>query len=59
MSDINGRKVLGPEKAGCPSVGEFEGEEIGEGGQLGEHPHRSRARQDGIGGFPRGNGKRG
>ena len=43
-------------KAGCPSVGEFPGGEAGVGG---EHPHRSRRREDGIGSFWRRNQERG
>jgi hypothetical protein len=35
----------------CPSVGECEGGEEGVGGWVGEHPHRSRGRGDGIGRF--------
>jgi hypothetical protein len=41
--------VLGPLKAGCPSVGEFQG-----GGSCwvgGEHPYRSRGKVYGLGGF--------
>jgi hypothetical protein len=36
-------------KAQCPSVGELEGGEARMGGRVGEHPHRSRGRGDGIG----------
>ena len=42
-------------KAGFPSVGEYQGREAGVGGWVGEHPHRSRGRADGIGVFGRGN----
>jgi hypothetical protein len=44
-----GREALGPVKALCPSVGEREDVEVGVGRQVGEHPHRSRGRRDGIG----------
>jgi hypothetical protein len=42
-------EVLGLVKAQCPSVGEFEGREMEVGEWVGEHPHRSRKRGDGIG----------
>jgi hypothetical protein len=43
---------------GCPSVGECQGREAEMCGWVGEHPHRSRRREDGIGGFWRGNQER-
>jgi hypothetical protein len=46
-----GGEALGPKKARCPSVGEFEVREVGVGGWVREHPHRSRRRDNGIGGF--------
>ena len=46
-----GGESLGPGKAPCPSVGERQGGEVGVGGWVGEHPHRSSGREDGIGGF--------
>jgi hypothetical protein len=46
-----GEEALGPVKARCPSVGEFEGGKVGVGGWVGTHPQRSRGRGDGIGGF--------
>ena len=49
-------RPFGPVKAQCPSVGKFQGSEVGVGRWGGEHPHRSRRREDGIGGF-RGGGK--
>ena len=36
---------------GYSSVGEFEGREVGVGGWVGEHPHRSRVGEHGIGSF--------
>ena len=45
---------LGPGKDPCPSVGECQGREMGVGGLVGEHPHRSRRREHRIGGFWRG-----
>ena len=50
-----GGKAIGPVKARCPNVGECQGGEEGVGGWVGEHPHRSRGRRDGIEGFQRGN----
>jgi hypothetical protein len=50
-----GGEALGPVKAGCPSVGECQGGELGVGGWVEEHTHKSREREDGIGGFQRGN----
>jgi hypothetical protein len=44
-----GGEVLGPEKAKCPSVGECQDREVGVGELV------SRGREDGIGGFQRGN----
>jgi hypothetical protein len=40
-----GGEALGPVKAQCPSVGGCQGGEVGVGGWLGEHPHRSRRRR--------------
>ena len=48
-----GGKALGPVKALSPSVGECHGQEAGVGGLV------SRGRREGIGGFGRGNQKRG
>jgi hypothetical protein len=47
------REALGPEKARCPSVGECQDREAGVGWSV------SRGREDGIGGFQRGNQERG
>jgi hypothetical protein len=44
-------EALGSVKAQCPSVGEFKGKEAGVGGWVEEHSHRSRGREDRIGGF--------
>jgi len=44
-------EVLGPRKARCPSVGECQDSEVDVGGWVGEHPHRSRGRKDGLDGF--------
>ena len=41
-------EALGPVKAQCPSVGECQGREEGVGRWVGEHPHRSRGRRDGM-----------
>ena len=46
-----GGESLGSVKARCPRVGECEGKEEEVGGWMEEHPHRSRGRVDGIGGF--------
>ena len=46
-----GGEGIGLSKTQCPSVGEFEGREAGVGGCMGEHPHRSRGRGEGIGSF--------
>jgi hypothetical protein len=54
-----GGKTLDPMKAQCPSVGEWEGREVGIGGWVGENPHRSSGRGNGIGDIQKGNGKRG
>ena len=43
-----GGEVLGPGKARCHSVEECHGRDVGVGGWVGEHPHRSREREDGI-----------
>jgi hypothetical protein len=42
-----------------PSFRGIEGKEVGVGGWVEEHPHRSRGREDGIGGFQEGVGKPG
>ena len=44
-------------KAKCPSVGECQGSEVGVGGWVREHPHRSRGRKDGMGGCRGGTGE--
>jgi hypothetical protein len=54
LAESMGGEALGPGKALCPSVGE-----AGQGGQVGEHPHRSWGREEGIGVFWRGNQERG
>ena len=54
-----GGEALGPGKAPCPSVGECHGGEVGLGGFLEEHTHRSRGRVEGIGDSQMGNQKRG
>jgi hypothetical protein len=46
---INGRRGLGPVKAQCPSVGEFEDREARVGRSVGEHLHRSMGRADKMG----------
>ena len=46
-----GGEALGPVKAQCLSIGEFQGREAEVGSWVGEHPFRSRGRTDGIGGF--------
>ena len=56
---LMGEEALGPVKTQCPSVGEYEGGEVGLGGWVGTHPHRSRGRGDAIGGFWGRNQKRG
>ena len=48
-----GGEALGPEKAGCPSVGECQDREAGVGGLV------SRGRGDGTGVFQWGNQERG
>jgi hypothetical protein len=48
-----GREALGPEKAQCHSVEEFQDREVGVGGLV------NRGKGDGIGGLPRGNQERG
>jgi hypothetical protein len=45
-----GGEALGPEGVQCPSVGECQGGNMGVGGWVREHPHRSRER----GGWNRG-----
>jgi hypothetical protein len=44
-----GGEALGPVKALCPSIGEFQGQEVGVGGLV------TRGRGEGIGSFRRGN----
>jgi hypothetical protein len=44
-----GEEAVGPVEAQCTSVGECEGGEVGVGGWVGEHPHRSRGRRNGMG----------
>jgi hypothetical protein len=39
-----GGEAIGPVKVQCPSVGEHQGDEVGVGGWVREHPHRSRGR---------------
>jgi hypothetical protein len=51
--------ALGTEKAQFPSVGECQGTEAGMGGSVGEHPHKNREREDGIGVSGRETGKQG
>jgi hypothetical protein len=46
-----GGEALGPMKAEWPSVGEFEGGKVRVAGWVGEHPHRSRGRWNGIRSF--------
>ena len=46
-------EALRPEGIPCPSVGECQRGKVGVGGWVGEHPHRSRGREDRIGGFLR------
>jgi hypothetical protein len=54
-----GGEALGSVKDWCPSVGEFKIEEAGVGRWVGEHPHRSRGRDNGIRCFQGGNQERG
>ena len=54
-----GEEALGPMKALCSSIGEFEVGEAGMGRRVEEHPHRSRGRGNGIGSLWRGNWERG
>jgi hypothetical protein len=47
-----GGEVLGPMKAReMPQCKGIEGGEVGVGGWVVEHPHRSRGREEGIGSF--------
>ena len=46
-----GGEALAPVKALCPSVGECQDREVGVCGRVGKHSHRSRGRENGIGGF--------
>lgn len=50
-----GGVVLGPVKAQCPSVGEWQGRQAGVVGCVREYPHRGRGRGDEIVGLKRGN----
>jgi len=43
-----GGEALGPANAQCPSVGKCQGREVGVGGGVEEHPHKSRGREDGM-----------
>jgi hypothetical protein len=54
-----GGEARGPVKALCPRVGECQGKEAGMGRLMVEHSHRSKGREDGIGGFWRENWERG
>jgi hypothetical protein len=54
-----GGEALGPVKARCPNVGECHFGEVGVGGWVGLHPHRSRGREDRLENLQRGNQKRG
>jgi hypothetical protein len=54
-----GEEALGPVKAQCPSVGEYQAMEVGVDEWVEEHPHRSRVMEDGIGGLGWGNQERG
>jgi hypothetical protein len=49
-----GEESLGPWKARCPSVGEFEAGEVEVGGLVKKHPHRSKGMGDG--GWEKGDG---
>jgi hypothetical protein len=53
LTNINGAENFGPVKALYPSVGKFESL------RLDDHPCGSRAREEMIGGFRRGNWERG
>jgi hypothetical protein len=46
-----GEEALCPVKVQCSIVGECQGREAGVSGLVGEHPHRSRGRVDGIEGL--------
>ena len=52
-----GGEAFGPVKARCRSVVECQGGEAGVGRWVGEHPHRSRGKGNGIGVLKRGNQK--
>jgi hypothetical protein len=58
LSDINGRRSPRSGKAQFSTVGECQCEDAGVGGWVGEYPHRSRERDDGIECFQRGNQER-
>jgi hypothetical protein len=51
-------EALSPMKVQFPSVEEFEGREVGVGGWMGLHPHRSRKRVNGLWSSGDGNQKR-
>ena len=53
QSSIGG-EILGSVRAQCPSVGECQGREAELVGWVGEHPHKSREREDAIKGFVKG-----
>ena len=46
-----GEKAIGPVKARCPSVWECQGQEVGVGKWVEEHPQRSRGRRNRVGGL--------
>jgi hypothetical protein len=54
-----GEEALGPVKAQCPSVKEFQTRKEGVGGWVGKHPHKSRGWENGMGVVIGGNQKRG
>jgi hypothetical protein len=55
---LSGRRGLWSCDGSMPQCREIEGGEVGVGGWVEEHPHRSRGREDGIGGFQGRNQKR-
>jgi hypothetical protein len=55
---LMGEEALGPVKALFPSVGECQRGDVGVGGWVGEHLHRSRGRGDEIWGSGGETGKR-
>jgi len=48
LTSIGGEAPFGPMKAHFPSVGEFLGVEVGVGAWVGEHPHRSKVKGNGM-----------